>query len=153
MFTPKRIAHDCPFKSNQSQLKISILTPRCADCLRGEMPTAEIVVWCTLWRLTPWWDAHHRDNLRGGIHTAKIVSAEWCILRFETMSSWLLRNLEQMTPRCDAHCGDWLSGVMHSCTPRKLSPHWDAHRGECLLFVRGPDRFEAWTNRGKNLVT
>ena len=75
---------------------------------------------------------------------------------------------EKLTPRCDAHRGDWLSGVMHTmeidlamwCTLRRLTPRWDAHRrvsckfkylGEFkkmqkyfCLFVRGPDGIKSW---------
>ena len=53
VFTPKRISPDCLFKSIQRQLKISILSPRCA-------------VFCTFFQnvnpLTQWCDVHSGDN-------------------------------------------------------------------------------------------
>ena len=65
VFTPKRISLDCPFKGNQRQVKISILSLRCAVsvCLRGMLHTAEIVsaVCCRPRRSSPWWDAHRGD--------------------------------------------------------------------------------------------
>ena len=56
----KRIYPDCPFKSNQGQVKITILTPQCAICLRGVLHTAEIIsaVCCTPLRSSPWCVAH-----------------------------------------------------------------------------------------------
>ena len=47
----QRMSSDCPFKSNQSRAKISILTPGCAVCLCGVMHTTEIdfEVVCTPW--------------------------------------------------------------------------------------------------------
>ena len=54
-------------------------------------------VWCTLPKLTQWWEAHRGAWLRGGIHTAEV---------FE--------KFDHLTPRCDAHHGAWFRGGMHT---------------------------------------
>ena len=54
-----------------------------------------------------------------------------------------LRNLVQLTPRCDAHRGASLRGGKHTlefdsalgCTPWSSTPRRDAHRGVKLLGV------------------
>ena len=70
------------------------------------------------------------------MHTEESDSVVWC-----TPQSFL-RNLVQLTLRCDAHCGAWLCSGKHTaeldstvgCTPRSLTPRYDAHRG---VWLRG----------------
>ena len=66
------------------------------------------------------------DCLSRVMHTAEIVSVEWCIpqscLRYCVLNSWEIWN-------------NWLRGLMHTaeidsavgCTLRRLTPRWDAH--------------------------
>ena len=51
VFTAKRIFPHCPFESNQTLTKISVLTLRCAIWFCGVMHIAELdsMVGCTLW--------------------------------------------------------------------------------------------------------
>ena len=114
MFTPKRISPDCPYKSNRSQVKISIFTLLCAVCLCGMLHTAEIVsaVCYTPPRLTPRCVAHRRGCLRSGLHTA---------------------DLEPLTPRLVAHREDCLCSVMY--TTDRSTPRCAAHRRDRLHGV------------------
>ena len=78
VFTPKSISPDCPFKSKQRQVKISIRTPhrssrRCATHCGNFFDT---------W--SPW--------LRGKLHTTKIVSAV-CTEVISSVSNILRRQL------------------------------------------------------------
>ena len=85
---------------------------------------------CTPWRLILRLDAHCLDCLHAVMHTAKIVSGEWCI----PQSFW---DVVLLTPE--------KFGTIDSalwCTPRRSSPWWDAqsprsdaHRGDCLHGV------------------
>ena len=90
------------------------------------------------------------------MHTAKSISSEWCIKRrfWDIVCSWLMRNLEQLTLRYDAHRGVWLSVVMHTaeidlavwCTPGSLgvldrynnmpltSQLWIAHLSQHITY-------------------
>ena len=99
VFNTKKIAHDSPYKSNQRQANISILTPQCAvflcgvmhyeDSLHGVMHSAHCGVFLDIVFLTPQkfgtidsavWspqnDAHHRYCLHGVMQTMDIVPAE-----------------------------------------------------------------------------
>ena len=80
VFTLKSISAYCPFKSNQIQVKISILTPWCAICLRSVLHTAGIVcvVCCPARRffrnleaMIPQYVAHHR------ISSPRYVAHRW----------------------------------------------------------------------------
>ena len=103
VFTLKRISPDCLFKSNHSQMKISILIPQCAIYLRGGLPTAEIIsaVCCTPPRSSPRCVAHrwdhlcrvYRDHLHGVHHAAEIIATVHCAPRRSSL-------------QCVAHCGD-----------------------------------------------
>ena len=68
VFTTKRISAECPFKSNQRQVKISIVTRRCAVCLRGVQ-----LYGCGL--LIPECVAHRGYCLCGVLHTTRLDSA------------------------------------------------------------------------------
>ena len=76
VLTTKRIFPNGLFKSNQRQVKISILTPRYVVCLCGVLQNADIVsaVCCKMLRSSLWCPAHCRDWLRGVLHTAEIDS-------------------------------------------------------------------------------
>ena len=77
----------------------------------------------------------------------------WCTQRSST-------NSDHLIPWCDAHCGAWLCGVMHTaesdsavgCTPRsflKIQIFWrnqNRIRKYLSLFIRGPDGFKSWKN-------
>ena len=69
-FTLKRISPDCHFKSNQRQMKISILNPRRAIYLHVGW-----VAQYTLLRSSPWFVAHLGDHLCGMLHSAEIISS------------------------------------------------------------------------------
>ena len=78
------------------------------------------------------------------------------------------RTVHHLTPRCDAHCGAWLRGGMHTaesnstvgCTLgsflkiRISRQNRNRIRKYLSLFIRGPDGFESWTKQKvENLVT
>ena len=41
------------------------------DCSMMHTTESDLAVWCTSWRLSPWYDTHHGDWLSGGMHTAE----------------------------------------------------------------------------------
>ena len=91
VFPPKRISPGCLFKSNQRQVKNSILFPWCAIYLCSVLLTTEIVsaVCCTPLRWFLRYVAQHwnrpcgvyRDHFRGVMHTAEIISGVCCTPR------------------------------------------------------------------------
>ena len=88
VFPPKRISPGCLFKSNQRQVKNSILFPWCAIYLCSVLLTTEIVsaVCCTPLRWFLRYAAHRGNPLYGVLHTAvslctEIISKVWCTTR------------------------------------------------------------------------
>ena len=119
-------------------MKISILTLRCAICLRDVLHTAEIVsvVCCTPLRSSPQCVAHRRDFFCGGfLHTAEVFL-----------------NLEPLTPQYVAHHGDCLCGVLHNaelisavCGTPLISSLWCAQRSSPRYVTRPGDFFKFGT--------
>ena len=140
VFTPKRIFPDCPFKSNQRPVKFLIQTLPCAVWLRGMMHITELdsTLGCTLW-----YDAHRGVfweiwvNWLCGVKNTGSDS----VVEFTPRS--IFRNFVFMTLLCDAPCGVWPHGMMHTvesgsavlCTPRSLTPWYDAHCGVWLCSL------------------
>ena len=110
VLTPKRIFPNGLFKSNQRQVKISILTPRYVVCLCGVLQNADIVsaVCCKMLILSLRCVAQRWDHLCDVLHTVEIDSAVSC-------------TLPRLTPRCANHrryfintWSPWLCGVQHT---------------------------------------
>ena len=126
------------------------------DWLSIVMHTAEFLRFCVFltWRCY----LHCGEWLSGVMHTGEIDSPVWCIPR-----SFLYRFCVFLTPWVDAHCGDLLSSMMKTAesdlamgyTPRRFYKiHINRRNQKELkkhfsLFVRCPDGFESWNNRGK----
>ena len=78
---------DCPFKSNQRQSKILILTPKCAVWLCGVMHTAELdsTEGCTLWSLSPRCASHHGIRL--------LQNVRFLVFEFKTSFNYVYKKI------------------------------------------------------------
>ena len=92
----------------------------------------------------PLYASHLGDWIGGVMHTLEneIVSAEWCILRifWDIVCPWLPRNLEQLTPRCDARrfcnsCRDISYRVQTRSKKRKLAFSPVAQAPACTVAI------------------
>ena len=120
VFIPKRFSPDCHYQRFQF-------------LLRGVQ--FDSTVWCTPRSLTPRWDAHRGACLCGGKHIEELDSAVGCTPRS------FLRNLDHLTPRCDAHHVAWLrsdahlrtrlSGEMHTAE----SDYFENVCFSCFVFI------------------
>ena len=126
VFTPKRINPDCSFKSNQKQVKISILTPRCAICLHGVFHTDEIISVC------PEIISAIFCTSRSVLPSAEMISAVGCTP--QRSSPWVLQTVEIVSAVC--------------CTPQRQFCDRISRRNQnrirkyFSLFIRGPDEFQ-----------